>query len=314
MRFNVMSIPTLLVFDDGEVAQAARRRQGQGRTARRSSTNSCLLPADPGSARRGRPRPATPPRRRRVPARPAPRRACSARRPRPRCAAFQQARGLRVDGVCDEHTLDGAGRGRRGRSATACWCSPSPNLRGDDVAELQAALGSPRLRLRPGRRHLRAAHRAGARRLPAQLRPAADGVCGPDTVRALDRGQRPDRHRARRRRRSASASGCRAGADVAGRLRVVVGQFGGLSALAAPLARELRAARRHGDAARRARRRGPGQRRQPLRRPRLPRLRGAAADASRRSPLLPGAHVRVGRRPRAGRMSHRRVQLDRCCR
>ena len=40
MRYNVMSIPTLLVFDDGEVAEAARRRQGQGCAACRSSRNS----------------------------------------------------------------------------------------------------------------------------------------------------------------------------------------------------------------------------------------------------------------------------------
>ena len=62
MRFNVMSIPTLLVFQGGEVRKRLVGAKGK------SSTNSSLLPADPRSARRRHPRPAAPSRRGRLPA------------------------------------------------------------------------------------------------------------------------------------------------------------------------------------------------------------------------------------------------------
>ena len=151
----------------------------------RSSTNSSPLPSDPRSARRGRARPAAPPRRRRVPARPAPRRASSARRP--------SAAVARVPGRT-------AACARRARATRTTWLAlveaswqlgdrllllVAPNLRGDDVAELQSRARPPRLRLRPGRRHLRPATPRALDDFQRNSGLDADGVCGPITVRAL---------------------------------------------------------------------------------------------------------------------------------
>ena len=49
-RFDVMSIPTLLVFNDGRAAQAADRREGQGAAARGAvGIPGYALPLKPGS-------------------------------------------------------------------------------------------------------------------------------------------------------------------------------------------------------------------------------------------------------------------------
>ena len=156
MRFNVMSIPTLLVFDGGEMQEAPRRRQGQGPAAAGARRIPRYFPLTARSARRGRPRPAAPPRRRRVPA----------RRRRARVV-------LRVDRGGAVATFQAAARPARPRRLRRArpgrrWSRPSwqlgdrllvlvaPNLRGDDVADAAGAARPARLRLRPGRRHLRA--------------------------------------------------------------------------------------------------------------------------------------------------------------
>lgn len=151
---------------------------------------------------------------------------------------FQAGRGLRPSGVCDETTwtaLVEAGwkLGDRFLQLT------SPNLRGDDVAELQHALG--RLGFDCGRVDgifgPRTAH--ALEDFQHNCGVTADAVCGPDTLQSIHRvigqtGTGPGvgavRERERVRRGLGSLENC----------RVVVGQFGGLSALTRLIARELR--------------------------------------------------------------------------
>jgi N-acetylmuramoyl-L-alanine amidase len=99
---------------------------------------------------------------------------------------FQQARGLRVDGICGDETwgcLVDTGRSLGDR----LLYERSPMLRGDDVARLQALLGE--LGFDAGKvdgffgpdttRALTEFQRNAG--LPT------DGICGPDTLRALER-------------------------------------------------------------------------------------------------------------------------------
>jgi len=151
---------------------------------------------------------------------------------------FQEARGLRPTGVCDEHTwlalVEASWKlGDRLLSLSA------PNLRGDDVAELQAALA--RIGFDPGRADgifgpttARALedfqHNSGL---------YVDGVCGIDTVRALQvlarqTGSGPGVSVVREL--ATLTSSARSLAD----LRIVVGQFGGLSGLTRQLVQALR--------------------------------------------------------------------------
>ncbi len=152
--------------------------------------------------------------------------------------AFQQVRGLRCTGVCDEGTWRAI--------VEASWklgdrllMLVAPNLRGDDVTELQAALA--RLGFDSGR--------VDGIFGPATTRALedfqhncglyVDGVCGPDTVRALDvltrqTGSGPGVTAVREL--EALTAGARSLAD----LRILVGQFGGLSSLSRQLVQALR--------------------------------------------------------------------------
>lgn len=151
--------------------------------------------------------------------------------------AFQDARGLRVTGECDAETWRAL--------VEASWklgdrllMLVAPNLRGDDVSELQASLA--RLGFDAGRvdgifgpatvRALEDFQRNSG--LPV------DGVCGPNSVRAVSVLMR----------QTGTGPGITAVREIAqlatGRsladLRVVVGQFGGLSALSRQLVQALR--------------------------------------------------------------------------
>ncbi len=152
--------------------------------------------------------------------------------------AFQTARGVRVADGCD---LD-------------CWKAlveatwrlgdrllvlTSPNLRGDDVAELQSRLN--RLGFDCGRVDgifgPRTARALADFQVNCGLGP--DGVCGVHTVRMLERvigqtGTGPGIGAVRER------EGLRQASSDLGTLRVVVGQFGGLSTIARLASRELR--------------------------------------------------------------------------
>jgi N-acetylmuramoyl-L-alanine amidase len=154
-----------------------------------------------------------------------------------RVESFQRARGLHVSGVCDEATwlaLIEAGWTLGDRLLLL----GAPHQRGDDVAELQHVLnhlgfdcGRPDGILGP----------ATARALQDFQRNSGlrvDGVCGVQTVRMLDlvRRQSGDGPGVAhvRERESMAVSGSLA------TLRVVVGQFGGLSAITRALSRALR--------------------------------------------------------------------------
>lgn len=152
--------------------------------------------------------------------------------------AFQHERGLHGTGVCDRATWT--------TLVEASWrlgdrllLLSAPNMRGDDVSELQRVLG--RLGFDCGR--------VDGILGPATVRAFSDfqrncglpvdGVCGPESVRTLEllarqTGTGPGV--AALRELESLTSARRTLPD----LRVVVGQFGGLSALTRQLSRALR--------------------------------------------------------------------------
>ena len=152
--------------------------------------------------------------------------------------AFQNGRGLRCDGVCDEQTWTAL--------VEASWklgdrllFLTSPNLRGDDVAELQSRLG--RIGFDCGRVDgiLGPSTARALEEFQSNCGTPADGVCGPDTVRTLtimssQTGAGPGIAAVRERER------LRAGLGSVAQCRIVIGQYGGLSALTRTLSRELR--------------------------------------------------------------------------
>jgi N-acetylmuramoyl-L-alanine amidase len=154
--------------------------------------------------------------------------------------AFQRARGLRVSENCDEHCWKAL--------VEASWnlgdrmlLLTSPNLRGDDVAELQDRLA--RLGFDCGRVDgiLGPLTARALSDFQANCGLPADGVCGHDTVRALARvigqtGTGPGIAAIRERER------LRLSPTTLSTLRVVVGQFGGLSTISRSISRDLRQA------------------------------------------------------------------------
>jgi N-acetylmuramoyl-L-alanine amidase len=151
---------------------------------------------------------------------------------------FQALRGLRGDGVCGPQTW-GALVEAGYQLGDRVLFHRSPMLRGDDVAELQRLLG--RLGFDAGRVDgiygpLAAAALAEFQR---NVGLDADGICGFDTVRAL-------RRLGGRATAAAAVATVRedehwrtAPRTLAGH-RLVVGQFGGLAALARAVGRSLR--------------------------------------------------------------------------
>lgn len=151
---------------------------------------------------------------------------------------FQGARGLRSTGTCDEDTWRAI--------VEASWhlgdrllMLVAPNLRGDDVSELQAALA--RLGFDSGR--VDGILGPGTTRALEDFQRNCglyvDGVCGSATVQALrvltrQTGTGPGVTAVREL--EALTASARSLAD----LRVVVGQFGGLSALSRQLVQGLR--------------------------------------------------------------------------
>ncbi len=152
--------------------------------------------------------------------------------------AFQAGRGLRCDGLCDEQTWIAL--------VEASWklgdrllFLTSPNLRGDDVAELQSRLG--RLGFDCGRVDgiLGPSTARALEEFQSNCGTTPDGVCGNDTVRTLtvmtsQTGAGPGIAAVRERER------LRAGLGSVAECRIVIGQYGGLSALTRTLSRELR--------------------------------------------------------------------------
>ncbi len=153
--------------------------------------------------------------------------------------SFQERRGLRSTGECDEATwlaLIEAGW----RLGDRVLLLTAPQLRGDDVAELQQGLnhvgfdcGRPDGILGPATIRALVDFQRNSGITP-------DGVCGPTTVTTLEllRRQSGTGPGVARIREDEPASGAR----TLGSLRVVVGQFGGLSAITRSLSRSLRVA------------------------------------------------------------------------
>ncbi len=152
-------------------------------------------------------------------------------------SAFQLARGLHASGCCDEQTwlaLIEAGWTLGDRLLLL----NAPMLRGDDVAELQRSLNH--LGFDCGRPDGIFGPAAGRALVDFQRNSGLtpDAVCGPSTVATIRLVSR----------QSGSGPGVASIREaVAGRssdsivgLRVVVGQFGGLSSIARSLARSLR--------------------------------------------------------------------------
>ena len=152
--------------------------------------------------------------------------------------AFQHSRGLPDDGNCDHTTWTAL--------VEASWkfgdrhlFLTAPNLRGDDVGELQSRLA--RLGFDCGRIDGIFGPRSGRALVDFQSNCGirADGVCGPTTVRAImvvstQTGDGPGVGAVRDRER------LRIGLDSMTECRVVVGQFGGLSGLTRAITSELR--------------------------------------------------------------------------
>jgi N-acetylmuramoyl-L-alanine amidase len=150
--------------------------------------------------------------------------------------SFQQLRGLHISGACDEHTwlaLVEAGW----RLGDRLLVLAAPQLRGDDIVELQDALnhvgfdcGRPDGIFGPATvRALEDFQRNGG------LVP--DGICGPNTIRMLEllRRQTGTGPGVASVRESLTTH------DSLRSLRIVVGQFGGLSSITRSVTRALRA-------------------------------------------------------------------------
>jgi len=152
--------------------------------------------------------------------------------------AFQAARGLRADGRCDQETWTGL--------VEASWklgdrllFLTAPNLRGDDVAELQQRLGKIGFDCGKVDGILGPLTADALLDFQSNCGLVVDGTCGPVTLRAIERVSRQTssgpgvamvREREGLRTTSSSLRG----------LRVVIGQFGGLTILTRVITRELR--------------------------------------------------------------------------
>jgi len=151
--------------------------------------------------------------------------------------AFQNARGLHASGACDELTWKAVVEAGW-RLGDRLLLLAAPQLRGDDISELQDGLNQ--LGFDCGR---------------------PDGICGPATVRALEDFQRNGgltvdgicgpltiRMLELLRRQTGSGPGVASVREALTTqatlrtLRIVVGQFGGLSAITRSLTRTLRTA------------------------------------------------------------------------
>ena len=100
--------------------------------------------------------------------------------------AFQDARGLSADGVCDELTWQALLEASWALGSRHLW-EQTPNLRGDDVAELQQQLG--RLGFDAGRVDgiFGPATKRAVTEFQQNVAITTDGICGYETYRALQR-------------------------------------------------------------------------------------------------------------------------------
>lgn len=149
---------------------------------------------------------------------------------------FQRTRGLRVDDTCGTQTwsaLVEAGY----QLGDRLLYERRPMLRGDDVADLQTRLGDLGFFADRVDGILGPQTAAAITDFQRNTGLTADGICGPDTIAALDRIRRPTPPSVKAGvvERELLRAGPR-GLD--GR-RILVGQLGGLDALASTVARAL---------------------------------------------------------------------------
>jgi N-acetylmuramoyl-L-alanine amidase len=154
--------------------------------------------------------------------------------------AFQESRGLRVDGVCGPQTWGALVEAGYGLGDRMLYLR-SPYLRGDDVLELQQRLGA--LGFDAGRVDGIFGPRTAEAIVDFQRNSGltTDGICGPDTVAAVHRLWRLDGSettvaevKEETRLRDAPPR--------LDRRRIAVGETGGLSALAEALGHAVSAA------------------------------------------------------------------------
>ena len=151
---------------------------------------------------------------------------------------FQEQRGLRADGVCDDYTWTVLVEANWDLGDRLLYLT-SPHLRGDDVSELQSTLC--RLGFDCGRVDGILGTRTQRALIDFQTNCGLvnDGVCGPTTVKALRSlssytGDGPGIAAVRESER------LRDGFDSMAHCRIVVGQFGGLTPLVRAVAHSLR--------------------------------------------------------------------------
>jgi N-acetylmuramoyl-L-alanine amidase len=151
--------------------------------------------------------------------------------------SFQEARGLRIDGVCGQQTwsaLVEAGY----RLGDRLLYHRHPMLRGDDVAELQRRLGA--LGFDAGRVDgiFGPRTQAAVTQFQRNAGLTVDGVCGPDTLQAVERlgSRRSDRPPVAQVRELETLRS--APRTLQGK-RVVIGDGGGMNAVVSAVARIL---------------------------------------------------------------------------
>lgn len=154
--------------------------------------------------------------------------------------AFQEQRGLRVDGVCGDQTWGSLVEAGHVLGDRLLYLR-APMLRGDDVAELQRLLGQLGFDAGKVDGILGPATQAAVAEFQRNAGLTTDAICGPDTIAALRRY----RHRAEADGPGSTVAALRETEQllrssrlIAG-LRVAVADGGGLAALAAAVAREL---------------------------------------------------------------------------
>ena len=153
-------------------------------------------------------------------------------------AEFQEGRGLHVHGRCDEPTWTALVEASYQLGDRLLVLS-APNMRGDDVADLQSVLA--RLGFDCGRVDgiLGPTTASALEDFQRNCGLTPDGVCGAETVRALDvlgRQSGTGPGVAALREFEALSGSCRRLGD----LRVVIGQFGGMSSLTRQVTHALR--------------------------------------------------------------------------
>ena len=149
---------------------------------------------------------------------------------------FQESRGLRVDDTCGAQTWNALVEAGYQLGDRLLY-ERRPMLRGDDVAELQTRLGDLGFFADRVDGILGPQTAAAITDFQRNSGLTADGICGPDTIAALHRVHRrtPPSVKAGVVEREQLRTGSR---RLAGR-RILVGQLGGLDALAATVTRAL---------------------------------------------------------------------------